>query len=83
MTANDPNLDIARINAYMKFGEILSINSQDIERKRNSGANQGLSLWNKCEKLMYNNPKVDLVNINAYRKFGVALQILSVYEILV
>ena len=30
------------VNAYIKFGEILSICSQDIEAKRNFGVNQGL-----------------------------------------
>ena len=28
---NDPNLDLVTINAYTKFGEILSIWSEDIE----------------------------------------------------
>ena len=37
----DPKLDLVNINAYIEFGKILSIRSQDIERKRNSGANQG------------------------------------------
>ena len=37
---NNPKLDPVNINAYIKFGEILSICSQDIERKRNSNANQ-------------------------------------------
>ena len=36
------------MNAYIKFGEILSICSQDIERKRNFGINQGSLLWYKC-----------------------------------
>ena len=40
MTASNPNLDLVNISAYIKFGEILSICSQDIERKRNSGLNQ-------------------------------------------
>ena len=40
MTHNDPNIDLVTINAYIKFGEILSICSQDIERKQNSGVNQ-------------------------------------------
>ena len=39
MTAN--NLELVNIKAYIKFGEILSILSQDIERKRNSDPNQG------------------------------------------
>ena len=33
--SNDPNLDHVSINAYTKFGQIISISSQDIERKRN------------------------------------------------
>ena len=36
-----PNLDVININVYTKFGSILSINSQDIERKQNSNNNQG------------------------------------------
>ena len=34
-------LDLAKINADIKFGEIITIGSQSIERKRNFGANQG------------------------------------------
>ena len=34
-------LDLVNKNAYIKFGEIMSICSQDIERKRNFGVNQG------------------------------------------
>ena len=33
MTGNNPNLDLVNMNAYIKFGEILLIISQDIERK--------------------------------------------------
>ena len=32
---NNPKLDLVNMNAYIKFGEILSISSQDIERKKN------------------------------------------------
>ena len=39
MTFNNPKLDLAKMNAYIKFGEILPIGSQDIERKQNFGAN--------------------------------------------
>ena len=38
---NNPNLDVVNINAYAKFGQIPSICSQDIERKRNYDINQG------------------------------------------
>ena len=33
MMCNNPNLDLVSSNAYTKFGKILSIYSQDIERK--------------------------------------------------
>ena len=35
MMCNNPKLDLVNINAHIKFCEILSICSQDIERKRN------------------------------------------------
>ena len=41
LTHNNPNLDLDIINAYAKFGQILSIHSHDIERKQNSDINQG------------------------------------------
>ena len=41
MTCNNPKLDLVNMNTYIKFGEILSFCSQDIERKRNFGVNQG------------------------------------------
>ena len=37
----NPNLDIINVNVYTKFGLILSIGSQDIERKQNSNISQG------------------------------------------
>ena len=44
MTCNNPNVDLVNINAYIKFGEILSIYFQDID----------------VRKMMCNNPKVDI-----------------------
>ena len=41
LTTNNPNVDLVSINSYIKFGQILSICSQDIEWKRNFGVNQG------------------------------------------
>ena len=38
---NNPKLDLVNVNVHTKFGQILSIGSQDIERKRNSDVNQG------------------------------------------
>ena len=41
LTLYNPNLDIINVNVFIKFSSILSIGSQDIERKPNSYINQG------------------------------------------
>ena len=41
MTGNNPKLDLVNVDVHTKFGLILSIRYQDIERKRNSDVNQG------------------------------------------
>ena len=41
MKGNNPKLDLVNVDVHTKFGLILSICSQDIERKRNSNVNQG------------------------------------------
>ena len=41
MTGNNPKLDLVNVDVHTKFGRILSMHSQDIERKRNSDVNQG------------------------------------------
>ena len=41
MMGENLNQDLVNINAYTEFGKILSICSQDIERKRKSDINQG------------------------------------------
>ena len=41
MTGNNPRLDLVNDDVHTKFGRILSIRSQDIERKQNSDVNQG------------------------------------------
>ena len=41
MTGNNPKPDLVNVDVHTKFGQILSIRSQDIERKRNSDVNQG------------------------------------------
>ena len=50
MMCNNPNVDLVNMKAYIKFGEILSICSQDIDRKLNLSVNQGLLRWYKCAK---------------------------------
>ena len=39
MAGNNPKLDLVNVDVHTKFGRILSIRSQDIERKRNSDVN--------------------------------------------
>ena len=41
MAANDPNVALVSTKSYIKFGQKMSIHSQDIERKQNFEANQG------------------------------------------
>ena len=41
MTGNNPKLDLVNVDVHTKFSRILSICSQDIERKQNSDVNQG------------------------------------------
>ena len=40
-TGNNPKLDLVSVDVRTNFGQILSICSQDIERKQNSDVNQG------------------------------------------
>ena len=42
MTGNSPKLDLINVDVHTKYGQILSIRSQDIEQERNSDVNQGL-----------------------------------------
>ena len=41
ITGNNPKLDLVNVDVHTKYGQILSICSQDIERKQNSDVNQG------------------------------------------
>ena len=80
MADSNPNLDLVNINAFTKFGEILSNSSPDIEWKRNSDINQGQLLCYKIAKKTTteaNNPIVDRAIINAYITFGEMLSICS------
>ena len=38
---NNPKLDLVNVDVHTKFGQILSIRSQDIEWKHHSDVNQG------------------------------------------
>ena len=41
MMGNNPKLDLVNVVVHTKFGQILSICSEDIERKQNCDVNQG------------------------------------------
>ena len=78
MMGNKPKLDLVNVDVHTKFGQILSICSQDIEQKQNSDVNQGPELRQNFAKTMTcNNPKLDLVNVDVHTKFG---QILSIHS---
>ena len=48
MTCNNP-----KMSAYIEFGEILTIGSQDIERKQNFGIKKGYNSGTNYLKIMY------------------------------
>ena len=74
MTGNNPKLDLVNVDVHTKFGQILSICSQDIEQKRKFGNNEGPSKGNNSAanlgKLTCIYTLVDIVNIDAYAKYG-------------
>ena len=72
---NNPKLDLVDDDVHTKFGQTLSICSQDIEWKRNFDINQGQYSIKILHKMTCNNPKLDLVNADVHTKFG---QILSI-----
>ena len=75
MTNNKPKLDIFYVDVHTKFGLILSICSQDIERKNEILTSvKGCNSVNFLQKMTGNNPKLDLVDVDVHTKFG---QILS------
>ena len=77
MTGNNVNLDLVNINPYIKFGKILSICSQDIERKENLSSIQGHTSVTNLQKMRGNNPNPGLVNMNAHITSGGILSIWS------
>ena len=65
------------MTAYIKFGEFLTICSQDIEQKRNCGYIKGHNSGTNLRKMTCNNLKLDLVNMNAFIKFGENMSVSS------
>ena len=77
MTGNNPKLDLVNDDVHTKFGRILSIRSEDIERKQNSGLSRAVNSVKILQKMMGNNPKLDLVSDDVHTKFGPILSIHS------
>ena len=74
---DNPKLDFVNINAYIEFGEILSICSQEIEWKLNSRVNQGPLFWYKCVNNDVPQSQLRSCHMNEYIKFGDILSICS------
>ena len=77
MTCNNSKLDLVNMKAYIEFGEILSICSQNIEENNILSKIKGHNSCTNEQKIMCNNPKLDLVNIYSYIKFCEILSISS------
>ena len=77
MTGNNPKLDLVNIDVHTKFGQILSIRSQDLEWKQILTSIKGRYSIKILRKIMGNNPKLDLVNVDVHTKFGQILSICS------
>ena len=74
---NNPELDLVNGDVHTKFGQILSIRSQAIERKQNSDIIKGLNSVKILRKMMGTNPKLDFVNVDVHTNFGHILPISS------
>ena len=72
-----PYLDLVIINVHTKFGQILSIEPQDIKRDEILTSIKGHNSVANLQKMMRYNPNLDLVKINVYMKFG---QIVSIHS---
>ena len=66
MTCNNPKLDLVNMNAYIKFGENMSVSSQVMSGNEISVQIKGHNSGTKAQKMMCYVPKLDLANMNAY-----------------
>ena len=73
---NNPKQDLVN-DVHTKFGQILSIRSQDIERNKILMSIKGCNSDKILQKMTGNNPKLDLVNNDVHTKFGQILSICS------
>ena len=77
MTGNNPKLDLVNVDVHTKFGQVLSIRSQDIEQNEILMSIKGRNSVKVLRKMTGNNPKLGLVDVNVHTKFG---QILSIHS---
>ena len=86
MTGNNPKLNLVNNDVHTKFGQILSIRSEDIERNKILMSIKGRNSDKILQKITGNNPKLDLVDddvhTNLVRFYQFVLKILSGNEIL-
>ena len=64
------NVDLVNDDVYTKFGLILSIRSQDIEKNQILTSIKGRKSFANLRKTMIYDTNIDLVNDNVYTKFG-------------
>ena len=74
MTCNNPKLDLVNMNAYIKFGENMSV-LKILSGNEISAQIKGHNCGTNVRKMTCNNLKLDFVNMNAYIKFGEILSI--------
>ena len=78
MTGNIPKLDLVNVDVYTKFGQTLSIRSQDIlSGNKILMSIKGRNSIQILQKMTGNNPKLDVVNVDVNTKFGQILSIRS------
>ena len=77
MTGDNPKLDLVNVDVHTKFGQILSIGSQDIERNKILTSIKGRNSIKILRKMTGNNPELDHVNVDEHTKFGQILSIRS------
>ena len=77
MTRYNLNLDLAKINAYIKYDEYHPFVLKILSRNEKLISLKGHSSITNSRKMTVNNPKLDLVNINTHAKFDQILTISS------
>ena len=77
MTCNNLKLDLVNVNVNTKFGQILSLHSQDYSGNEILMSIKGHNSVTNLRKKTCNNPRLDLVNVNVHTTFGQILSVLS------